>query len=38
MGYTDVTVRVFVDVLGPFYAIPGPAVYSIHFSNVGYTG
>ena len=38
MGYTDVTVRVCVDVLGPLYVIPGPVVYSIHFSNVGYTG
>ena len=38
MGYIDVTVRVCIDVLGPLYVIPGPAVYSIHFSSVGYTG
>ena len=38
MGYTDATVRVCVDVLGPLYVISGPEVYSIHFSSVGYTG
>ena len=38
MGYTDATIRVYVDVLGPLYVIPGPAVYSIHFVSVGYTG
>ena len=26
MGYTDVGVRVGVDVLGPLYVIPGPTV------------
>ena len=36
MGYTDLTVRVCFDVLGPLYLIPGPVVYSIHFSNLGY--
>ena len=38
MGYTDVTVRVCVNILGALSVIPGPAVYSIHFSSVGYAG
>ena len=38
MGYIDTTVRVFIDVLAPLYVLSGPAVYSIHFSSVGYTG
>ena len=38
MGYTGVTIRICVDVLGPLYVIPRPVVYSIHFSCVGYTG
>ena len=29
MGYTDITVRVYVDVLGPLYVVPGPEIYSI---------
>ena len=38
MGYTDINVRVYVDMLGTLYVIPGPVVYSIHFSTMGYTG
>ena len=38
MGYTYVALGVYVDMLGPLYVIPGPAVYSIHVSSVGYTG
>ena len=38
MVYTYITVRVCVDVLGPLHIIPGPVVYSIHFSSLGYTG
>ena len=38
MGYIDATVRVYIDALGPLHVLPGPAVYSIYFSSVGYTG
>ena len=38
MGYTDITVRVCVDVLSTLYVIPGPVVYSTHFPSMGYTG
>ena len=31
MGYSDVDVRVYADVLGPLYVLPGPIVYGIHF-------
>ena len=31
MGYSNAPVRVYVDVLGPFYVLPGPLVDSIHF-------
>ena len=31
MGYSDVVVRVYVDVLGPLYVLPGPVVDGIHF-------
>ena len=30
MGYSDADVRVYVDVLGPLYVIPGPNSCSIH--------
>ena len=30
MGYSDADVRVYIDVLGPLYVVPGPVVYSIH--------
>ena len=30
MGYTDDTVRVYIDVLGPLYVNSGPVVHSIH--------
>ena len=31
MGYYSVVVRVYVDVLGPLYVLPGPEVDGIHF-------
>ena len=31
MGYSDVVVRVYVDVLGPLYVFPGPVLDCIHF-------
>ena len=34
MGYFDVAVRVYVDVLGPLYVLPGPVVDGIHFYGV----
>ena len=34
MGYSDVVVRVYVDVLGPLYVLPGPVVDGIHFYQV----
>ena len=30
MGYFDADVRVYIDVLGPLYVVPGPLMYSIH--------
>ena len=30
MGYSDVVVRVYVDVLGTLYVLPGPVVDGIH--------
>ena len=34
MGYSDVVVRVYVDVLGPLYVLPGPVVNGIYFYRV----
>ena len=34
MGYSDVVVRVYIDVLGPLYVLPGPVVDGIHFYRV----
>ena len=34
MGYSDALVRVYIDVLGPLYVLPGPLVDSIHFCQV----
>ena len=34
MGYSDVLVRVYVDVLRPLYILPGPVVDGIHFYRV----
>ena len=34
MGYSDVIVRVYVDMLGSFYVLPGPEVDDIHFYQV----
>ena len=31
MVYSDVVIRVYVDVLGPLYVLPGPVVDGIHF-------
>ena len=30
MGYFDAFVRVYIDVLGPLYFLPGPVVDSVH--------
>ena len=38
MGYTDINIRVSVDVLGPLYVVPGPIVLcGIQSTYVGYT-
>ena len=34
MGYFDVFFRVYIDVLGPVYVLPGSVVDSIHFYRV----
>ena len=34
MGYSDVDVGVYTDVLGPLYILPGPVVDGIHFYQV----
>ena len=34
MGYSDTPARVYVDVLGPLYVLPGPIVDGIHFCQV----
>ena len=34
MGYSDVVARVYVDVLGPLYVLPGPVVDGIYFHQV----
>ena len=31
MGYSDFDARVYIDVLGPLYIIPGPIVDNVHF-------
>ena len=31
MGYSDVVFRVYVDLLGLLYVLPGTVVYGIHF-------
>ena len=35
MGYSDVVVRVYIDVLGPLYVLPGPAVDAPTFIEYG---
>ena len=37
MVYSDSDVRVYVDVFGPLYVVPGPVMYSIHLYPVWYT-
>ena len=34
MGYSDIVVRVYVDVLGPLYVLLGPVVDGIHLYQV----
>ena len=34
MGYSDAPARVYVDVLGPLYVLPGPVVDGFHFYGV----
>ena len=34
MGYSNALGRVYVDVLGPLYVLPGPIVDNIHFYRV----
>ena len=38
MGYFDGDTRVYIDILGPSYAISGSIVVASTLSNVGYTG